>query len=918
MALLEPAIAAAAHGRGEEVKRTLNGVAPLLYQLPPGCDIDRAGVDAVLEATDGATDVQLVTGLRIVAVLGEWHLDGAREVLMERCRPMLASARTMAEALDPARDGETLRNLADTVLAVCSLLDLLDSAPADAVAVLTSAAASSAVPFGEPHEVRLLVNAWRWSEAAGISTETLRGSLGVATSSALRELQHRSFGPWTRDTLALCLSAFELMEAREAAQRVRLDLAAGLLSEQLHQQAEPLLAQLREPVVVPGQELIAELLRIRLFLCRRQVDHARAAVQSLRSKVPSGHGLEPGLLDVQAAVHELSSQWAEAVDALRPLVASVVARGSLPEPMGSMSCWVVVRAATAAWRAGDRVRLAELRQELAVVGTHSVVGNDGDLMIGGWVAVLAGDHEQAAALQRAAADAVMFGLSQPPRPDRVAALPALTLRSSIVDTLASTEATLARPGEVLRASEELRGEFLRAGTLVRSVLGGAPGVATFLDAAARRRRPASQGTAAGARLCAQSVAMLRQAPLRALVMAPLAAPADVEPALAAVLATAGTGWGVVSVGMADDALWAVAADSRGSHVKKWRVDAGRLTNELLQVFCATVGAGPRPDDPAWIGRAERCLAALDPALGAGLRWAREQVSCDRLVVSLNGPLLTVPLGAVGTPGGRSLVDEFAALAVVPGLAWAAGRCERPTAPVTAVTAGASVDETIALAVPEVALLAGAYRRAGISVESLIPLAQADLAASVGRSQVVHLAAHAAWNHNQVVRSGIALADGEELDSGELLAALDFGSTELAVLSACDTAISSFLATGDAINLASMVLMAGARQVVASLWKVDDEPTLITMVELHRRVAAGAEPAEALLAAQRATRHLDQRRALELFDEWRADIDDADDVLRDSGLVDRWQRRDAEALPFRRLEAWAPFTCMGPPTRRLCQ
>ena len=88
--------------------------------------------------------------------------------------------------------------------------------------------------------------------------------------------------------------------------------------------------------------------------------------------------------------------------------------------------------------------------------------------------------------------------------------------------------------------------------------------------------------------------------------------------------------------------------------------------------------------------------------------------------------------------------------------------------------------------------------------------------------MVHLAAHASWTGWRAP-SGLALGSGDRLDSGQLFADLDLNGTDLAVLSACDTASGSLFATGEAINLASMMLMAGARQVVASLGRSVTSP-----------------------------------------------------------------------------------------------
>jgi CHAT domain-containing protein len=73
--------------------------------------------------------------------------------------------------------------------------------------------------------------------------------------------------------------------------------------------------------------------------------------------------------------------------------------------------------------------------------------------------------------------------------------------------------------------------------------------------------------------------------------------------------------------------------------------------------------------------------------------------------------------------------------------------------------------------------------------------------------------------------------------------------ELMVLSACDTGLSSVHPGEELMGLTATLLGAGTRTLVASIGPVRDATTLPLMVELHRRLAAGASPARALVATQ---------------------------------------------------------------------
>lgn len=114
-----------------------------------------------------------------------------------------------------------------------------------------------------------------------------------------------------------------------------------------------------------------------------------------------------------------------------------------------------------------------------------------------------------------------------------------------------------------------------------------------------------------------------------------------------------------------------------------------------------------------------------------------------------------------------------------------------------------------------------------------------------------------------LRSGLALAGantwlehgdpGPEAETGLLTVAdvvgLDLATTELVVLSACDTGIGEVIAPDGHMSLRAAFLRAGARAVVASLWKVPDEPTRDLMVRFYELLGQGHGPSDALRTVQ---------------------------------------------------------------------
>ncbi len=115
----------------------------------------------------------------------------------------------------------------------------------------------------------------------------------------------------------------------------------------------------------------------------------------------------------------------------------------------------------------------------------------------------------------------------------------------------------------------------------------------------------------------------------------------------------------------------------------------------------------------------------------------------------------------------------------------------------------------------------------------------------------------------MLRSGLALAGAntwlkagtapEEAEDGLLtaedVAGLDLLATELVVLSACETGLGQFHVGEGVFGLRRAFVLAGARTLVMSLWKVPDEPTRELMEDFYARLLAGQGRAEALRQAQ---------------------------------------------------------------------
>jgi CHAT domain-containing protein/tetratricopeptide (TPR) repeat protein len=164
----------------------------------------------------------------------------------------------------------------------------------------------------------------------------------------------------------------------------------------------------------------------------------------------------------------------------------------------------------------------------------------------------------------------------------------------------------------------------------------------------------------------------------------------------------------------------------------------------------------------------------------------------------------------------------------------------------------------------------ATRREAMAVGRVVPGArvlvgssatEASLRAALRSVALVHVAGHGVMNASNPMFSRIRLApgNGSPEDDGRLEVhdLLDLSVTSrLVFLSGCETGVGTAWSSGfargeDYATLAQAFLFAGARSVVATLWRVEDDGAA-TFAERFYRQLMTAPPAVALAAAQRET------------------------------------------------------------------
>lgn len=266
--------------------------------------------------------------------------------------------------------------------------------------------------------------------------------------------------------------------------------------------------------------------------------------------------------------------------------------------------------------------------------------------------------------------------------------------------------------------------------------------------------------------------------------------------------------------------------------------------------------------------------------GLLLRGVEDLLSEHRtLLMAADGPLHSVPFGALVGKDGRSLSESHALVHVPSGAALLRIRqrpASRAAAPrLLAYDCGpAEGGPALAGSTREIAWLARSFR--GVQHGSAMDPRRTYPPDSLGCFDALHFAGHTAlddrfpWRSGLVLRaqralglpkraasapspgSGVDPTDvaastpgfltAEQVASGKL-------SARLVVLASCETARGRALAGEGMAGLSTAFLAAGGQAVLATLWRVDDAVTEDLMREFYLRLASGEVMAEALRMAQ---------------------------------------------------------------------
>lgn len=272
---------------------------------------------------------------------------------------------------------------------------------------------------------------------------------------------------------------------------------------------------------------------------------------------------------------------------------------------------------------------------------------------------------------------------------------------------------------------------------------------------------------------------------------------------------------------------------------------------LVELVRGTLAQAPPPGDSLW----RSPLRRLHRTLVGPLEEAGMLARAHRLIIAPHAELHYLPFAALlDEASGGFLVQRFELVTTPSATVWLAlGDRLRHTRP-RGVVALAPRGDVLPASLGEVAAIA---RRTGALMLTGQQASEAAFRTAAPSHRVLHLATYGVLNKQNPLFSFVDLAPGGGHDGRlEVHEVLGMSLTaELVVLSACQTGVGAGMLADvppgdDWVGLTRAFLQAGAANVVATLWPVDDQATAGLMERFYEMEGA-ATAAAALAAAQRA-------------------------------------------------------------------
>jgi hypothetical protein len=260
-----------------------------------------------------------------------------------------------------------------------------------------------------------------------------------------------------------------------------------------------------------------------------------------------------------------------------------------------------------------------------------------------------------------------------------------------------------------------------------------------------------------------------------------------------------------------------------------------------------VGCAP-PEDASDAEDVEKLYDELRSIFAEPLvTWLGRDV--DHLVIAIHAELAPIPLWGLA----RALPDL--SLSVVPTLRSIALLAGRSASPGRVSIATGDATGSLRMAPRECELLHG--------YTSVMPDVETLRRAAVGARRI-HFAGHGEFDSDNPYSSGLILqgvnrppyaiastcAGCVRLTIAGIVKWLDVADCELIALSACSVGTPRSHAASEFTSVPTAFLLAGARNVVASGWRVHDAATTVLMSHFYASLESGGNAATALAAARR--------------------------------------------------------------------
>lgn len=143
----------------------------------------------------------------------------------------------------------------------------------------------------------------------------------------------------------------------------------------------------------------------------------------------------------------------------------------------------------------------------------------------------------------------------------------------------------------------------------------------------------------------------------------------------------------------------------------------------------------------------------------------------------------------------------------------------------------------------------------------------NVLAAMEKPNWVHFACHAKQDLSSPTKSAFCLHDGT-LDLATI-ARKQLKNSELAFLSACQTATGDKALSDEAVHLAAAMLTAGFRTVIATMWSIVDEDAPLVTEKVYEHLLGGEVPdaRRAALAVHNATKRLRDKVGVKEIAKW---------------------------------------------------